>query len=125
MSWHPEGVATDVPEVLEAREAYKQAEIDALALRARARIRLGLAVVEANERGHSLEHIARELNVATEQVRRYRQAYRDWRKENPSEPLDLPLPAHASAALRPGGPQPGHSARHHPAVFLGALVAWR
>ena len=45
MTWHPEGVATDVPAVAEAREAYKQAEKDALAMRARARIRLGHAQV--------------------------------------------------------------------------------
>ena len=89
MTWHPEGVATDVPAVAEAREAYKQAEKDALAMRARARIRLGHAVVVANERdGHSLEHIARQLEVATEQVRRYRQAYRDWRRDHPDEPLE-------------------------------------
>ena len=89
MQWHPEGVATDVPAVLEAREAYKQAEKDALALRARARVQLGHAVVVANERdGCSLEHIARELNVATEQVRRYRQAYRDWQDKHPGETID-------------------------------------
>ena len=76
-----------MPEVLVAREAYKQAEKDALALRARARAQLGLAVVAANKRGHSLEHIARELDVATEQVRRYRQAYRDWQREHPDESL--------------------------------------
>jgi hypothetical protein len=82
-------VATDVPAVAEAREAYKQAEKDALALRARARIRLGRAVVIANERdGHSLEHIARQLEVATEQVRRYRQAYRDWLRDHSDEELD-------------------------------------
>ena len=78
-----------MPEVLVAREAYKQAEKDALALRARARARLGHAVVLANQRGHSLEHIARELDVATEQVRRYRQAYRDWQREHPGEPLEV------------------------------------
>jgi len=81
-------VATDVPEVLVAREAYKQAEKDALALRARARAQLGKAVVLANERGHSLEHIARELDVATEQVRRYRQAYREWQRDHSGEALD-------------------------------------
>ena len=81
-------MATDVPEVLVAREAYKQAEKDALALRAQARARLGQAVVLANQRGHSLEHIARELDVATEQVRRYRQAYRDWLRDHSEESLD-------------------------------------
>jgi predicted transcriptional regulator len=78
-------VSADVPEVLVAREAYKQAEKDALALRARARAKLGYAVVAANQRGNSLEHIARELGVATEQVRRYRQAYRDWQHDHPGE----------------------------------------
>lgn len=88
MTWHPEGVADDVPEVLEARAAYKQAEKDALALRARARARLGAAVVAANQRGNSLEHIARELKVATEQVRRYRQTYLDWQEKHPGESLE-------------------------------------
>ncbi len=77
-----------MPEVLVAREAYKQAEKDALALRAQARARLGQAVVLANQRGHSLEHIARELDVATEQVRRYRQAYREWQRDHSEESLD-------------------------------------
>lgn len=78
-----------MPEVLEARQAYKQAEKDALLIRARARAQLGRAVVEANkQRGHSLEHIARELKVATEQVRRYRDAYLNWDKDHPDEPLD-------------------------------------
>jgi len=77
-----------VPAVAEAREAYKQAEKDALVLRARARARLGRAVVEANGCGYSLEHIARELHVATEQVRRYRQAYRDWLRDHSDAELD-------------------------------------
>lgn len=88
MTWHAEGVETDVPEVLEARDAYRQAEQDARALRARARARLGHAVVVANQRGNSFEKIARELKVATEQVRRYRQSYLDWCKEHPDEPLE-------------------------------------
>ena len=78
-----------MPAVLEAREAYKQAESDALLLRARYRARLGRAVVEANERdGYRLEHIARELKVATEQVRRYREAFRNWDRDYPGVPLD-------------------------------------
>jgi transposase-like protein len=44
--------------------------------------------VLANRGGASLEHIARELDVATEQVRRYRQAWRDWQRDHPDEPLD-------------------------------------
>lgn len=78
-----------VPEVLEARAAYKQAEADALLLRARARARLGRAVEQANkERGVSIERIARELKVAAEQVRRYRDAYRNWDRDYPGVPLD-------------------------------------
>lgn len=88
MTWHAEGVETDVPEVLEAREAYKKAELEARAMRARARARLGHAVVLANRRGNSFEKIARELKVATEQVRRYRQSYLDWQQEHPNEPLE-------------------------------------
>jgi hypothetical protein len=82
-------MSTEVPEVLEAREAYKQAEADALLLRARARARLGRAVEDANkQRGVSIEKIARELKVAAEQVRRYRDAYRNWDRDHPGVPLD-------------------------------------
>lgn len=82
MTCHHEEVSDDMPEVLEARRAYRQAEKDALAMRARARARLGAAVVAQNEKGDSLEKIARRLGVATEQVRRYRQSYRDWKREH-------------------------------------------
>ena len=67
-----------MPEVLEARRAYKQAEKDALAMRARARALLGLAVVRELEKGSTQDQVAASLGVVTEQVRRYRQAYRDW-----------------------------------------------
>jgi DNA-directed RNA polymerase specialized sigma24 family protein len=72
-------------EVLEAHRAYKQADEDALAMRARARARLGLAVVQAHAQDISLEEIARSLGVSSEQVRRYRQAYRDWIRDHPGE----------------------------------------
>ena len=74
-------------EVLEAHRAYKQADEDALAMRARARARLGLAVVQEHAQGNSLEEIARSLRVSSEQVRRYRQAYRDWLRDHPGEEL--------------------------------------
>lgn len=77
-----------MPEVLEARKAYKQAEADALLLRARARAQLGRAVVDANQRGSSLEHIARQIGVATEQVRRYRDAFLNWDRDHRGVPLD-------------------------------------
>jgi DNA-directed RNA polymerase sigma subunit (sigma70/sigma32) len=78
-----------MPQVLEAHRAYKQADADALAMRARARARLGLAVETEydNGRGSTLEDIARNLGVVAEQVRRYRQAYRDWLRDHPGEQL--------------------------------------
>jgi hypothetical protein len=82
-------MSTEVPEVLEARDAYRQAEADARLLRARARARLGRAVEEANKRdGHSLERIARAIGVAKEQVIRYRDTFRNWDRDHPGEPLD-------------------------------------
>ena len=76
-----------MPEVLEAHKAYKQADVDALAMRARARAQLGLAVERELEAGTTQEGIARKLGVVAEQVRRYRQAYRDWLRDHPGEPL--------------------------------------
>lgn len=76
-----------MPEVLEAHQAYKQADNDALLMRFRARARLGLAVQRQIERGSSLVGIAKELDVTDEQVRRYRQAYRDWLRDHPGESL--------------------------------------
>ena len=77
-----------MPEVLEAHRAYKQADQDALAMRARARAQLGLSVVRELDRGATLEEIARNLGVVAEQVRRYRQAYRDWLRDHEGESLD-------------------------------------
>lgn len=82
-------MSDDVPEVLEARDAYRQAEADALLLRARARARLGRMIDQVNkERGVSLESMARDLGVALTQVLRYRQTYRDWDRDHPGVPLD-------------------------------------
>lgn len=67
-----------MPEVLEAHRAYKQTDLDALQMRWRARAILGRAVEQQNRKGSSLKAIAAELEVVEEQVRRYRQAYRDW-----------------------------------------------
>lgn len=80
-----------MPEVLEAKEAYTQAEADARLLRARARARLGRAIDEANTREQdraSLEGIAREMKVALNQVIRYRDTYRNWDRDHPGVPLD-------------------------------------
>lgn len=87
MTWHHEGVPSDMAEVLEAHRAYKQADEDALAMRARARALLGLAVVNETARGSTLTAIAASLGVVDEQVRRYRQAYRDWLRDHPGELL--------------------------------------
>ena len=78
-----------MPEVLEAHKAYKQADVDALAMRARARAQLGLAVErELKKPGATQEKIAKNLGVVAEQVRRYRQAYRDWLRDHDGESLD-------------------------------------
>jgi hypothetical protein len=83
-AWHHEGVPSEMPEVLEAHAAYKKADEDALAMRARARARLGLAVEKEYDggKGSTLEAIAKKLGVVAEQVRRYRQAYRDWLRDH-------------------------------------------
>jgi hypothetical protein len=82
-------MSTEVPEVLEARDAYRQAEADARLLRARARAQLGREIDQANkQRGVSLEAIARELGVALNQVLRYRETYRNWERDHPGVPLD-------------------------------------
>lgn len=77
-----------MPEVLEAHSAYKQADKDALAMRARARALLGLAVVRELDSGATQKEIATNLGVVEEQVRRYRQAYRDWLRDHPGEDLE-------------------------------------
>jgi hypothetical protein len=71
-----------MPEVLEARDAYKQADLDALAMRFRARARLGQAVARERGKGSTQPEIAEQLEVTVEQVRRYEAAYREWLKEH-------------------------------------------
>jgi hypothetical protein len=88
MAWHHEGVPSDMPEVLAAHHAYKQADEDALLMRFRARARLGLAVVRELDKGTTLTKIAKDLGVVDEQVRRYRQAYKDWLRDHDGESLD-------------------------------------
>jgi flagellar biosynthesis component FlhA len=87
--WHHEEVSTDVPEVLEARDAYRQADADARLLRARARAKLGRKIDQANkDRGVSLDALAKELEVALNQVLRYRDTYRNWDRDHPGVPID-------------------------------------
>lgn len=78
-----------MPEVLEAQREYKETDKVALLMRFRARARLGRAVVLQLEKpGMTIVKIAGEMDVVDEQVRRYRQAYRDWRKKYGDESLD-------------------------------------
>jgi predicted transcriptional regulator len=77
-----------MPEVLEAHQDYKRADQEALELRFRARARLGLAILRERGKGTPQEKIARNLGRTREQVRRYEQAYRDWQRDHPGEPLD-------------------------------------
>jgi predicted transcriptional regulator len=72
-------------EVLDAYADYKRADEEALALRFRARARLGRAIAAERDSGTSQEAIARKLGRTREQVRRYEQAYRDWVKEHQGE----------------------------------------
>lgn len=85
MACHHEGVPKEMPEVLEAKAAYKQADRDALELRARARARLGLAVAQERKKGSTQPQIAEVLEVVPEQVRRYEAAYNAWTKAHPGE----------------------------------------
>lgn len=79
----------DIREVLEARDAYRQAEVDARLLQARARAMLGRAVEAANrEHGVTFGALALELGVALTQVLRYRETYRTWDRDHPGVPLD-------------------------------------
>jgi transposase-like protein len=75
-------------EVLDAHRASKPADADALAMRFRARAFLGRSVVQEFQAGSSLTSIAAKLGVTDEQVRRYRQAYRDWLRDHTDAELD-------------------------------------
>lgn len=77
-----------MPDLLEAHQAYKKADEEALLMRFRARARLGRIVTQRFEQGDSLEDMGKALGKTAEQVRRYRQAYRDWQRDHQGEPLD-------------------------------------
>jgi hypothetical protein len=81
-----------MPEVLEAHREYKQADADALLYRFRYRARLGRTIVRQVAKGSSLESIAGELHKTAEQVRRYRQAYREWLRDHTEAELDAGSP---------------------------------
>lgn len=77
-----------MPDLLEAHREYKHADEEALLIRFRARARLGLIVTRRFDEGDSLEDMGKLLGKTAEQVRRYRQAYRDWLRDHPDEPLE-------------------------------------
>lgn len=79
-----------MPEVLDAHRVYKKADADALFMRRNARAYLGLAVVNEIAKGTTIENIARKLEVSAEQIRRYRQAYRDWVRDFPGRSPKAP-----------------------------------
>jgi len=77
-----------MPEVLQAQAAYKQAELDALKIRFRARATLGEAILAERKRTRATQSdVAKELGVVAEQVRRYEAACREWARKYPEEPL--------------------------------------
>ena len=88
MTWHHERVPREMPDLLEAHREYKHADEEALLIRFRARARLGLVVTRRFDEGDSLEAMGKALGKTAEQVRRYRQAYRDWLRDHPGETLE-------------------------------------
>lgn len=76
--------------VLEARQAFDGARTEARVLVARRRAAFGRSMIEArrDDPKVSQESIARELGVATNQVRRYEQAYRDWLRDHDGQEPD-------------------------------------
>jgi hypothetical protein len=77
-------------QVFEARQAFDQARAEASAMVARKRALLGLSMIRAREDGReSQATIAAKMGfVGTQQVRAYEQAYRDWVRDHPDEPLE-------------------------------------
>ena len=76
-----------MPDLLEAHRDYKHADEEALLIRFRARARLGQIVTRRFDEGDSLEDMGKALGKTAEQIRRYRQAYRDWLRDHPDEQL--------------------------------------
>lgn len=75
-------------EVLAARKAFDDARADAADMVARARARLGLAMIRARETGReSQATIAAKMKIGPQQVRAYEQAYREWLRDHPDSQL--------------------------------------
>jgi transposase len=62
-------------DVVEARQAYEQAQKDARALIERARLNLGRAIHDARREDVSQDAIAKKLGLTREQVRRFQREY--------------------------------------------------
>lgn len=76
-------------EVLEARREFDDARLEASAMVARKRAKLGLSMIQARERaGESQTTIAAKMGIGPQQVRAYESAYREWAKGHPDESLD-------------------------------------
>jgi hypothetical protein len=76
----------EMPEVLAARDAYKEAELQAIDIRTRARVRLGRTSLQERTRlRKTQDDVAKELGVVVEQVRRYEADWRKWQAERPGE----------------------------------------
>jgi hypothetical protein len=80
-----------MPEVMQAFAVQQQAEKDALDAARKIRLRghaiLGRAVLAERDKGTRQEEIGRKIGRTREQVRRYQDAYRQWLREYPDEPL--------------------------------------
>ena len=77
-----------MPDLIEGFREYKHVDEEALLMRFRARARLGRIVTRRYAEGDSLEDMGKALGKTAEQVRRYRQAYRDWLRDHSDEALD-------------------------------------
>ncbi|MFC9973598.1 hypothetical protein ACFVH6_22155 [Spirillospora sp. NPDC127200] len=61
-------------DVIAARKAYEQAQVEARDLVAQARIKLGRSIRDARQQGVPQDTVARELGLTREQVRRFQEA---------------------------------------------------
>jgi hypothetical protein len=83
---HDGEVPRDMTEALAAQLDYKRVDQEAIALRTRARARLGRTVLLERKRLHKTQQdAADELGVVVEQVRRYEAEWRRWQETHPDE----------------------------------------
>lgn len=69
-------------QVLEARQAYKQARDDAKQMVDRARARLGQSIVQARDNGETQSKVMSSLKLSREQVRAFEAAYHAWLRDH-------------------------------------------